>query len=159
MQAKLNAPNENRRKLVQGTLAAPLVLTVSSASATAVTSFGKCMDRLTQLPQGAFFALSADADIWMRKQVPIVQLKHGNDTDWFYFDPGLNDYVRLSSPTVATGIGALMKGWQKTADGTRWALVWVNSGTGTPFSVMQVQRPAGYQASTMSCYTSLARGL
>ena len=39
----MNDPSSNRRKILQGSLAAPLVLTVSSASAQAVTSFTKCV--------------------------------------------------------------------------------------------------------------------
>lgn len=150
--------SEGRRTILKGSLAAPVVLTVSSASAASVSSFGVCMNNLKALPQGPFFASSASADMWMRKQVPVAQLKHGNDVDWFYFDPGINDYVRLSSPTVATGIGALLSGgWQKLADDTRWALVWVDSRSGNQFSVMQVQKPSGYQATTMSCYSSMMK--
>jgi hypothetical protein len=154
-QPQLNVPSQHRRTILKGSLAAPVVLTVSSASAASVTSFGKCMNNLKALPAGAFFQSTSNADIWMRKQVPVVRLKHGWDEDWFYFDPGLNDYVRLSNPTVATGIGALMTGWTKQEDGTRWALVWVDSMPGTQFSSMQVQQPSGFQATTMSCYTSL----
>jgi len=149
--------SEGRRTILKGSLAAPVVLTVSSASAASVSSFGVCMNNLKALPLGPFFAPSSTADMWMRKQVPVVQLKHGNDTDWFYFDPGINDYVRLSSPKVATGIGALMTGWQKLAEDARWALVWVDSRSGNQFSVMQVQQPSGYQATTMSCYSSMMK--
>jgi hypothetical protein len=159
MQPKPSQASETRRKLIRGSLAAPVVLTVSSASAASVTSFGKCLARLNNEPTGPFFTGDATIDNWLRKQVEVVQLKHGSDIDWFYLDPGISQYVRLSSPTVATGLSPVsMAGWQQQATGSRWALVWVDSQQGSMYSLMQVQQPIGYQASTKSCYTSLLRG-
>lgn len=159
MQANSSEPSQIRRALVEGSLAAPVVLTVSSASAASVTSFGKCLTRLNGEPQGAFFVTDATSDSWLRKSVSVVQLKHGNIEDWFYLDPGIDQYVRLSAPTVATGLVPVdMKGWQVKATSQRWAMVWVHSQNGAMYSLMQVQQPMGYQASTKSCYTSLLQG-
>lgn len=156
MQSKPFQASENRRKLIKGSLAAPVVFTVSSASAASLTSFGKCLTRLNGEPVGPFFVKDATVDSWLRKQVEVVLLKHGNIEDWFYLDPGVNQYVRLSAPTVATGLVPLdMKGWQVQATSSRWAMVWVDSQNGSLYSVAQVQQPIGYQASTKSCYTSL----
>jgi hypothetical protein len=155
---KVNQPNENRRKILQGSLAAPMVLTVSSASAASVTSFGKCLNRLTTEQPSQFF-VGPSSDNWWRKEVPVVRLKHGNIDDWFYFDPGFNEYRLLSSPLVSTGIGLVLDpGWQKKADGTRWALVWVDSQSGAQWSMITAQRPSGYQATTMSCMASVTPG-
>lgn len=147
-------PSPQRRAILRGSLAAPVVLTVSSPVA-AVTTFGKCLaNQAADAQPQNFFSVSADN--WFRKEVGVVKLKHGNDVDWFYLDPGFNDYVRLSAPNQASGIGPLLQGgWHKVGDGKRWALVWVDSKSGEKFSLMQVQRPMGYTAATGTCMASV----
>lgn len=147
-------PSPHRRALLRGTLAAPVVLTVSSPAA-AVTTFGKCLaNQAADAQPQNFFTVSSDN--WFRKRVRVAQLKHGNDVDWFYLDPGGNQYVRLSAPSQSTGISAMLDGgWKKVGEGERWALVWVDSKTGSNFSVMQVQRPMGYTAATGTCMASV----
>lgn len=158
MQNNLNPPNTRRRALLQGSLAAPVVLTVSSSAAASITTFGKCLaNHASQEADAAFF--SSAPDNWFRKQVTVVQLQRGSHTGWFYFDPALNDFVDISAPGKAARIGALLeKGWEKIGEDKRWALVWVDSRTGTPYSVMQVQRPAGYTASSTTCMMSVKPG-
>lgn len=150
-------PSQHRRAILRGSLAAPVVLTVSSPAA-AVTTFGKCLaNQAAEAQPETFFSTSADN--WFRKQVAVVRLKHGNDIDWFYLDPGFNDYVRLSTPNQASGIGAMLDGgWKKVGEGKRWALVWVDTKSGSPFSVVQVQRPMGYTAATGTCMASVKPG-
>jgi hypothetical protein len=112
----------------------------------------------TQQPS-QFFTQSADN--WYRKEVDVVQLalENGKDIDWFYFDPSptVQEYRRLSSPLVSTKIGPQMQGgWSQVGQGKRWALVWVDSATGKKeWSMIQVERPAGYQVTTCSCNTSV----
>jgi hypothetical protein len=158
---KVNQPNENRRKILQGSLAAPMVLTVSSASAASVTSFGKCLQRLNGEEAGSFFTSSSDN--WFRANVEVVKLQKGavksaGEEGWFYFDPGKNQYVNLESPLTPTGIGRLHNGWTKVEQSSRRALVWVEPTSGNQYRVMQVERPSGYTAVTMSCMTSVRPG-
>jgi hypothetical protein len=160
MDDKVSRPNPIRRKVVQGGLAAPVVLTVSSASAQSVSSFGRCLANLNNQPTGPFFIKDADLslDNWLRAQVPVVQLKKGSDIDWFYNDPGRMLYVRLSDP-LGPGLNPLdMNGWQEWDKSTRWALVWVDSQNGGTYKDVRVQKPLNYQATTKSCYTSLMKG-
>jgi hypothetical protein len=167
MSSKSNKPSMNRRAVLRGSLAAPVVLTVSSPAA-AVTSLQRCLANAAA--QGADPFISSGADTWLRTSVAVHKLEKdnggGNDkqsatgtndkqsTDWVYFDEGLQDFVTVSTPNTRLGIGPLMKGWKKTASETRLALVWVDEKNGTPYSKLQIQRPAGYTACTHSCYTS-----
>lgn|SRR5512145_1738134 len=153
-----NQPSKHRRAILQGSLAAPVVLTVSSPAAATVTTFSKCLaNHANQEADAAFF--TGGPDNWFRKQVPVVQLQRGSQSGWFYFDPALNDYVNVNAPGQATRIGAMIeKGWEKIGEDQRWALVWVDSKTGTPYSVMQVQQPMGYTASTTTCMMSVKPG-
>jgi hypothetical protein len=162
MDAKQAGPSKARRRVIQGSLAAPVVLTVSSASATSVTSFGRCLANLNNQQPGKFFITETEVttDNWLRKQVDVVQLAWGQkDVDWFYLDPTQQLYVRLSNPAF-NPVSPLDKNYQTKALGKRWALVWVDSMSGTPYKsqysiVVQVQKPSGCQATTKSCYTSL----
>lgn len=161
MDAKVSGPNKTRRRVIQGSLAAPVVLTVSSASAASVSSFGRCLVNQKKTP-GEFFIKTEQlaTDNWLRKDVPVVQWRRGTMADWFYWDPGRSVFIRLSDP-LANGLNLWdMKrtGWEPTgAIGRRWALVWVDSDNGARYRVMQVMQPSGYQATTKSCYTSLIK--
>jgi hypothetical protein len=144
-----------RRRIVKGSLAAPVVLTVSSASATPLTSFGRCLrnDHLGRQP--AFFAESAKADTWFRKPVDVVRLSHrGSARGVFFLDPKLG-YVNVRDMSRA-GFGTrLPEGWMREPAGKRWALVFVDKQNGREYRDITLQRPAGYSATTVSCYTSL----
>jgi hypothetical protein len=148
-----------RRKILKGSLAAPVVLTVSSASATSLSSFGRCMRNLQGQPTGNLFLNERDLaiDSMLRKEVQIVKLARGTSADWFYLDPGRRLYVRLLDPT-GPGIDPIdMSGWKAVEYSKRWMLVWVDSDSGKQYLTMQVQQPSGYQATTKSCYSSLMR--
>lgn len=159
MDAKQVGPSKARRRVIQGSLAAPVVLTVSSASAASVSSFGRCLKNVDDRAAGPFFIDPKRAtDNWLRKEVPVVQLSKGNHVDWFYMDPGRRLLVRLADPD-GPGLNPWdMEGWQLRAKSSRLALVWVDAKDGDPYRVMQVMRPSGYKASTKSCYTSLLKG-
>ena len=105
MDQKSGKTSQKRRAILQGSLAAPVVLTVSSASATMVSSHMKCAQNIVQPTdaelRGMFFVdrqrnLST-ADTWLRAPVTVTLFKHGNDAeDWFFFDKPLGDHVRIS---------------------------------------------------------------
>lgn len=172
-------PNQKRRAVLRGSLAAPVVLTVSSPAA-AVSSLRKCLNNQNARHAEPF--INASADTWLRKPVKVHKLEksegHDKDkdrdrdnkgwgmgggpnkktTDWVYFDEGLQDFVTVAAPHRRQDIGPLMNGWKKVATETRWGLVWVDENSGTPYSKLQIQRPAGYTACTHSCYTSFNSG-
>jgi hypothetical protein len=164
MNTNVSGPNKTRRRVIQGSLAAPVVLTVSSASAQSVSSFGRCFTNLNNQQPGKFFITDAEVatDKWLRKQVNVVQLKGPQqDVDWFFEDPGMQRYVRLSNPAL-NPVALTDSSYKTIATGQRWALVWVDSQSGTPYKsqysiVVQVQRPSFSQATTKSCYTSLMK--
>jgi len=162
MGQKPSQPNQKRRAVLQGSLAAPVVLTVSSASAATMTSVGKCMANIGDQKPSEFFTSSKDSDRWFRKQVDVVKLERGGgqnlESDWFYFDPQKSEYVRLSAPLVSTDIRAnLNGGWRLIDQSKRWGLWWVDSKKGTPYSMVTVQQPLGYQAVTCSCAASFTK--
>jgi hypothetical protein len=148
-------PNRKRRAILQGSLAAPVVLTVSSASATAVTSFGKCLaNQLNQQPAPSLtFTLSPDN--WYRVPVTATNIKIDGVENWYYLDPSVSKYVKLSTLEI-TSLGQLNvpPGWiQGTAP--RYLLVWVDPTTGIKSQYYQALRPTRYTAATMSCMTSV----
>jgi hypothetical protein len=151
-----------RRKILQGTLAAPVVLTVSSASAQAVTSFGKCLANLAgQQPTEVF---TNSADTWFRSQVPVVKILKGSLSQGiFYFDPKIGSYVSLVSPYSAfTGFAGAtpFPPYSLESAGSRWALVYFHPTSATPYTsatgttIITTQPPSNYLASSWSCYGS-----
>lgn len=160
MDQKSGKPSQKRRAILQGSLAAPVVLTVSSPSAAQVTTLGRCMANIRNLPEGMKPAYLVEADdTWFRKQVPVVKLTLGNSsqqmTDWVFFDEALQDYVTVATPHTRLNIGPLSGGWGIAATGTpRWGLVWVHEGTKSISTETRLQPPGGYTAVTDSCWTS-----
>jgi hypothetical protein len=150
-------PASMRRRLLKGSLAAPVVLTVSSASAQAMSSFGRCLRNADNQQPTQFFA--TDADRWLRKQVPVVRLwARGRDQGYFYLDPVKNVYVSVNPPYEALPFGALLDhGWKVSGQSTRWALVWFDKATATEYSRITLQKPTGSVAATVSCYGSFRR--
>jgi len=63
-----------RRKLLQGTAAAPLILTVRPAAATARSSLVGCFDRDEKRTVDWVMQSSAYPDDWMRTKVDILEL-------------------------------------------------------------------------------------
>lgn len=169
MSTKSSMPSSNRRAILRGSLAAPVVLTVSSPTAATMTSLGRCL-RNTAQEQPGF--LSNSQDTWLRKQIEVYKLqkvephaagkgavkggeKTGNPaTDWVFFDEALQDYVTVTAPHARLNLGALMTDWKKVERSNRWALVWVDEQTKSISMRTQIQPPSGCTAVTTSCWTS-----
>ena len=147
----------DRRKFLRGSLAAPVVLTVSSPSVQAATSFGRCLAKL-EGQQALFFAASADN--WFRALVKVDQLwSQGQDRGYFFLDQVKNVYVGVVPPYSALTFGQVLDpGWKITGSSTRSALVWFSTATMAQYAKITVQQPRGYLAATISCYSSFARG-
>ena len=148
-------PSQKRRAILQGSLAAPVVLTVSSVSAQTATTFGRCLR--SQLKDGeqptgtSLFATSQDS--WYRKRVTVSNLTHGSDDGWFFLDPVQNKYVDVDGKLASVDAN-LSGGWQVRTTSNRWMVVWVDT-AGNEYSQMQIQRPSNYTAAPWSCYTSV----
>lgn len=146
-----------RRKVLRGSLAAPVVLTVSSASA-AAGSFGRCLANSPTTTNAAFFTTSADS--WYRVQVPVTQLwAQGMDLGWYYNDPVKNVFVKADAPYTTLNFNSTTQpAYVKTGTaGSRWALVWFDRKSATRYSRITFQQPYGYSACTMSCYGSFSK--
>lgn len=159
---------EVRRKILKGSLAAPVVLTVSSASAQAITSFGKCLRNLTGRQPTTFFTQSADT--WFRVPVPVVEIFKGSQSKGtFYFDPKVGRYVNVVYPyaVFADFAGSTLPNasYRFGVRSARWALVYFDPALTTPYSdltgktIVTLQKPSGYLASSISCYGSFTRSL
>lgn len=148
--------NSVRRKLLRGSLAAPVVLTVSSASA-ATTSFARCLRHGDGDTPKRFF--SEDTDHWFRQQVPVSMLwANGQDQGYYFLDQAKNVYIGVHYPHTALSFGAsLAPGWKVTSQTTRWALVWFDKSSSTQYSKISLQQPYGSTATTMSCYGSFKK--
>jgi hypothetical protein len=159
MHSNKSQPSPKRRAILQGSLAAPVVLTVSSASAQMVTSHMKCMANIRQpttaeLP-GLFFVTTAikdsPADTWLRKQITVRMFKKSANESGFFYKDSIAGWVNVSTLTT------LPNGWQEVSpltEETRWALVWVDSRTGQQIGV-SMQQPMDGQFTTESCNTSV----
>jgi hypothetical protein len=155
-----------RRKILQGTLAAPVVLTVSSASAQAITSFGRCLGNLAGQQPTTFFTRSADT--WFRLQVPVAEIfKGGRSLGTYYFDPKVGRYVNVVYPYAAladfAGSTLPNASYRFGASSARWALVYFDPKSTEPYSdltgrtIVTLQKPSGYLASSISCYGSFTK--
>ena len=144
-----------RRKLLRGSLAAPVVLTVSSASSAAASSFARCLKNDTT--SNTFF--TQDTDRWFRKQVPVSSLiAQGQNQGYYFLDPVKSVWVNVNAPNTALTFGAIMPpGWKIGTQSTRWALVWFDKSTTIQYSKITLQKPWGASATTMSCYGSFNR--
>lgn len=161
MDPKSGKPSPKRRAILQGSLAAPVVLTVSSASAQMVTSHMKCMANVRQptaseLP-GLFFVTASikdsSADTWLRDPISVTLFSKGQSEGWFYNDAA---YGWVNVDTLVK-LSDLPNGWTavpNTASQTRWALVWVDAKTGQKIGV-SLQQPMTSQFTTESCNTSV----
>lgn len=145
-----------RRKFLRGSLAAPVVLTVSSPSA-AASSFVRCLRSGDGDTPKRFFV--EDTDSWFRQKVPVSMLwANGQDQGWHFLDQVKNVYVGVQYPHTALGFGAsLAPGWKVSSQSSRWALVWFDKATSTQYSKISLQKPYNSTATTMSCYGSFKK--
>jgi len=65
---------EIRRKLLKGSAAVPLILTVRQASAHARTSLAACLDKEVKRKPSEVFTHSPHADEWLRAKIDVVEL-------------------------------------------------------------------------------------
>ena len=142
-----------RRKVLRGSLAAPVVLTVSSASV-AASSFARCLANANAHPDD-FFADQSDK--WFRTQVPVTELwAQGRDLGYYYEDPVKNVFVNVNFPHMPLPFNsATMPPYVKvTSQSHRWAIVWFDKASTTQYSKITLQKPFGSTAASMSCYGS-----
>jgi hypothetical protein len=141
-----------RRKLLRGSLAAPAVLTVSSASA-AMTSFGRCL-RASSDTSAQFFVPTADNLYRRRVQVTMLTFL-GRNIGYFYLDPVKSVWISCDNFNIPLPFGSLMpNGWETGVTEYRWALVWFDKNTSSPYSQITVMQPLNSTSTTMSCYGS-----
>jgi hypothetical protein len=172
MDKKSSQPSRKRRAILQGSLAAPVVLTVSSAGAQALTSAGARLARMKDYQPAKSLYFQDSPDNWFRRSVPVVKLKYKSkdenvkgsgksvvkDEDWFYLDPDKGRYIRLSSMQWMSGVGGLPEGWEPTTEtSTRHLLVWVDPRTGAESLRMQVEPKGDQIAATVSAMGSFTR--
>ncbi len=106
-----------RRKLLQGSLSAPLVLTVTAAGAQARTTFGAClaatanqvppMERLAEITGTDAFGNKLWQDTWYRTIVPLTKVAYqgnsGNKPDEYYIpQKGTGKYFKLDASNPYT---------------------------------------------------------
>ena len=71
--------NPNRRKLIQGTLAAPVVMTVTPALGAAQTSLMACFDNSAAKPVNSVAPLaSMNQDEWLRVELNVLEVSLPN---------------------------------------------------------------------------------
>jgi hypothetical protein len=170
MDKKSSQPSRKRRAILQGSLAAPVVLTVSSASAQALTSAGARLARMKDYQPAKSLYFQDSPDNWFRRSVPVVKLKFKSkvdggtgksvirDDDWFYLDPDKGKYIRLSSMQWMSFGPELTKEWEITTEtSTRHLLVWVDPRTGAESLRMQVEPKGDQIAATVSAMGSFTR--
>lgn len=101
----MNDPSNTRRKILQGSLAAPLVLTVSSA-AQAASSFTQCIENTANSQPPDALRIIQSTDQWFRCPVTVYRyLKDGTTGDFVdvYSDGGV--YKKVSDGTTFTTSG------------------------------------------------------
>ena len=146
-----------RRKLLKGSLSAPLVLTVASPSALAATSFQACIARVADQPQpSTSLRLVSAPDQWLRVEVSLYEgrLTGGGGLQTYYKAPD-NLFYRIDGSNCAaptqlssfTGLGPT------DLQQKRWALVYIDAnGTTVGYGMC----PNSGYAVTASCWTSFA---
>lgn len=146
-----------RRKVLRGSLAAPVVLTVSSASA-AAASFGRCLANAPATTQAPFFTNTADN--WVRVQVDVYPImQRGVFKGYFYSDPVKGSFVNIHAPYTALDFNLMSKPHDAHIGypSKRWALTWLNRRNTSRYMTVTIQQPTGYSACTVSCYGSFAK--
>jgi len=149
--SQMDNPANPRRKLLRGSLAAPVVLTVASPSALARTSFLACIERGANAPRPNPFTTSGDS--MYRRSVPAYSFKLIGDASnkySYFYNASTRMYYRLDICDL-TGVSELQIAGQKTALGSRWGLVYFNNnGDEVGFGIC----PNGGYAVSASCWSS-----
>ena len=161
MGQKPSQPNQKRRAVLRGSLAAPVVLTVSPAVSAARTSFETKVEGLKTYQPARSQYFKESPDNWLRRSVQVVKLKYkekgnGPDSksakeDWYYLDPNKSRYIKLSSMEWMSFGAILPEGWEQTREtGTRYLLVWLDPKTGEQSLMAQAEPKGGQLAATES---------
>lgn len=131
-----------RRRLLQGSLSAPLVMTVTSAAGAGRTTFTACLDnaRLQPKPYRVLARAAYGADDWLRVQVDVyeVAFSDGNGRmvkvpGKYFVGPDKNTMFKLAEnrsettpPTIATKFNVHTPGMQKQVVEKRFALAYAD---------------------------------
>jgi hypothetical protein len=148
-----------RRKLIRGSLSAPLVLTVASPAALARQSFEACLYRASQQSPENLPVFTPNKDGWVRMQLSFVKAKlevHGRDVEERFVIKKDGLYYKVTDPC---GLGYSTDQFKKNsikADGKEWALVYVNE-SGAIVHVGPCA-PQGAFPVTGSCWASFGGG-
>jgi hypothetical protein len=161
MDQKSGKPSQKRRAILQGSLAAPLVLTVSSAGAqVALTSSERALANLKDMQPGESLYFKDSPDNWFRRPVKVEKMKYkGKESllskeEWFYLDPAKNQYFRLS--TMDWMLASSMADWDATKEtSVRYLLVWVDPKTGGEAIKMSAKPSSNLIAATCSAIRSV----
>jgi len=137
-----------RRKLLRGSLSAPVVLTVSSASAQTVTSFGQCIAANSNNQPTTKYVAAPDQ--WYRSAISVYPIKNGTTLVGYYFLDG-GTYRNTSNPS-STLTPPLPNGYTVGPAQPWWQLVWFNS-SGQAVGAGW-QNPQNGLAATLSCQLS-----
>ena len=160
----------DRRKLLKGTLSAPLVATVTPVLAAARTTFMACVDNGALKPVSAVAPLSGiSADEWLRVDLFILEVRLPNAKGQLELQPGryfigpdrmamfkLADTRPESAPaTPVNAFNAYTPGIQTQIVEKRRALAYVDRDGNV---VGYAWQPRGGAHITASCYASVMTG-
>ena len=140
----MNEPSSNRRKILQGSLAAPLVLTVSSASAQAVTSFTQCIEQAASNQPNPSLNIVPSTDAWFRCPITVYTYSNGSVTVNLYQD-GNGTYRNVTNGEAFS----ITTAWTKTGEATWRRLVYFGT-DGSPKGAGWEKLTGGYAVS-VSC--------
>jgi hypothetical protein len=161
----------DRRKLLGGTVAAPLVMTVTPVLGQARTTFMACIDNAAARPVGLVAPLEhATADEWLRVDLDILEVKLLKEDGTlvtqpgrFFVGPDGVSVFRLAEPrpesapaTPVREFSAFTPGMQKRTVEKRRALAFVDKNGGV---IGYAWQPRGGAHITASCYASVIGGL
>lgn len=159
MDTKSSMPSQKRRAILRGSLAAPVVLTVSSPSAATVTTLGRCLANLDNAPEPTYLVDAIQpGDVWLRIRVPVVTLSRPNgDVIWefAFYDDALGAYRKVAAPHQVVVLSqADQNNFRVSANGERWGLQWVHEGDKVESTRIQIEPPSGFRSVTGSCWSS-----
>jgi len=142
---------EARRRILQGSLSAPVILTVSSASVAATTSFTKCIANGVGNQPDKKINIQPTTDTWFRCPVTVYAIYQGDGTKNLYG----NFYLDGSTyKNVTDGSILPLHEFRVGASSTWYRLVYFGT-DGSPMGAGWERQSGGY-AITLSCGGSFA---
>jgi hypothetical protein len=166
MDQKSGKPSQKRRAILQGSLAAPVVLTVASPAAAQMTTLGRCLLRDAE-KDPLYLVDTKTYDTWLRIRVQVYKLTRSNGdvlSEYAFFDEGLGvsgGYRHVPAPhnPVLLPNGVNASNMDATPNGERWGLKWVNEVSKVESSKIQIEPPTGYRSVTGTCWSSFKTGI